>query len=396
MQNRFGHFIRRTLCLMLILMLLPAALAGAQAESTSWLYTFTPQDALEGKGTETINELLDALQLRMTRQLEDNNLIFQAEVLSEGDLAISITGQETPDEVFALQCSLTGDHVLLCQREQIPSFLLTLVQVLADRKILRGESLDRVSALARRGGDMLVNLTSTLNQPAETITDYSGFLKQLRKAATAWEEKDLNGSDPDCPDAAKLYVYHLSEEDLNDLVNLVLGKFTAIPVLSNALSNGSLHIGKQVITDSYIRELFKSMHGESVLYQYDNADGQLVRLYLQTPDISALTEDPDFAKVTGVDLTITRTENPDGTSVSITDCVLPGLDKAVMRIRMDKQPGAALSPLSMKNTHQVGEMNSTEMMELIHSMGLLIVRNAVNMILVLPRCVFELLIDKLF
>ena len=67
-----------------------------------------------------------------------------------------------------------------------------------------------------------------------------------------------------------------------------------------------------------------------------------------------------------------------------------------MSIRLDKGPGEPLTPLSMKNTHQVGEMNSVNMLELIHSMGLLIVRNAVNMVLVLPRCVFDMLIGKLF
>jgi hypothetical protein len=67
-----------------------------------------------------------------------------------------------------------------------------------------------------------------------------------------------------------------------------------------------------------------------------------------------------------------------------------------MDVRLDKGPGRALSPMPMKKTHQVGEMNSTELFELIRSMGLLLARNAVNMVLVLPRCVFDLLIGKIF
>ncbi len=399
MKSRIKMYIRRILSLALFFLLLPAALwsgARAETESIGWLYTFIPREALEGEGTAAVNELLNALQLRMDRQLQDQEMIFRVEVLSEGNLALSLTAQEDADEVFALACSLTGDNVLLCGREQIPSFLLTLVQVLADLKVLRGESLERVQELARKAGNMLKNLASVANQPAETGIDFSPYLRQLQQAATAYEEKVPDENDPPCPGAAKLYIYHLSEADLNSLVELVLSKFCAVPVISEALSDGSLKIGSQVITDTYIRRLFASMHGESVLYHYEDADGRMIRLFLQTPDISALTEDPDFAKVSGVDITIQHEEHEDGTRSSITDCSLPGLDKAVMSIRLDEGPGEPLTPLSMKNTHQVDEINSKDMLELIHSMGLLIVRNAVNMVLVLPRCVFDMLVGKLF
>ena len=271
MKSRIKTVIRRLLSLALALLLLPAALwsgARAETESTRWLYTFIPREALEGEGTAAVNELLDALQLRMTRQLQDEELIFSVEVLSEGNLALSLTAQEDADEVFALACSLTGDNVLLCGREQIPSFLLTLVQVLADLKILRGESLERVNELARKAGNMLKNLASVANQPAETGIDFTPYLRRLQEAATVYEEKVPDENDPSCPGAVKLYIYHLSEADLNSLVEMVLSKFCAVPVISEALSDGSLQIGNQVITDTYIRQLFASMQRGRNPYQY--------------------------------------------------------------------------------------------------------------------------------
>ena len=125
MKNLF----RKGISLLLAVLLSQSILLPACAESasTEWIYTFIPREALEGEGTKVVSELLNALQLRITRQTDGADMQFLLEVLSEGNIAFTVTAQDNDMEEFGLQCSLMGDHVLLCQRNQIPSFLQTLV-----------------------------------------------------------------------------------------------------------------------------------------------------------------------------------------------------------------------------------------------------------------------------
>ena len=69
-----------------------------------------------------------------------------------------------------------------------------------------------------------------------------------------------------------------------------LAKVNSISVLRERLQDGSLRIGKQVITDSFIRTLFQAMHGESTLDAYLDADGQLVGLVLNTPELDEIMD----------------------------------------------------------------------------------------------------------
>ena len=55
-----------------------------------------------------------------------------------------------------------------------------------------------------------------------------------------------------------------------------------------------------------------------------------------------------------------------------------------------------IPPMKAKKVHEVGEMTSTELSELIRSMGWTILGNAGNMVLDLPDCIARVLVKKIF
>ena len=388
--------IRKILAVLLCVMILLPGLCLAE-EPQRWLYSFTPGTILSGEGMENVEEVLNALQLELTNEKKDSETLARVVLLSYGEEAFSLRAQDSREGTYALCCSLTGDTTLMCRKDQLDDFLMTIVQVLADLGILKGESLEKVNAVIRRIGDMLEEITAPEDADApDTGIDLEPYLEKIEGLASTSEVRQLDGTDPDCPGAVKVTIYYLTEEDLTVLVNTALSKVMSIPVISDEMKSGHLKIGEQVVTDDFIRELFASTHGESVLALYEGADGKLVKLALQCPDISDLVEDPEFSKVRGVELTIDREQLAENRSVSITSLKLIGLAGDLLSIRLDKGPGEEIEPIPMKKVHQVGTMDSGSLWELLHSLGLTIIRNTANMILVLPRCIFDMLVDKLF
>jgi len=387
---------KRILAWLLCLMMLVPGL-GLAEEPVSYLYTFVPGKILSGEGMEKVKEFLDAVQLHLTTDKREDETLAKVEILSYGETAFELRVRDAAEGTYSLYCSLTGENTLMCRKDQLQDFLMTIVQVLADLNILKDESLVKVSGVVSQIGKLVESITSQNKGDApDTAIDLSPYLAQLESLATTAEKKELDGNDPACPGAVKATVYYLTEEDLLALVDTALQKINAIPVLSDELKSGRLKIGKQVITEGFIRNLFASMHGGTTLELYENADDELQTLRLRCPDISDLVEDPEFAKTRGVELNITREKKSENESVSTTSLTLIGLEGDLMTIRLEKGPGEHVEELPEKKVHQVGEMNSTELWELLRSLGFTILRNAANMVLVLPRVIFDLLVDKLF
>ena len=94
-------------------------------------------------------------------------------------------------------------------------------------------------------------------------------------------------------------------------------------------------------------------------------------------------------------MSIARTRGEGKRLTSVTTFNLPGLEGDLLTMKLERLPGAAIPPMKSDKVHPVGDMNSAELMQLICSMGWVIVANAANMILTLPRCVAEMLIRKI-
>ena len=213
--------------------------------------------------------------------------------------------------------------------------------------------------------------------------------------ASEAEVRELDGNDPECPGATLVSSYELRKDDLLELVDTALSKLDSIPVLSNELASGRLHIGEQVITDEFIRELFAHTYGKTTLDVYQNAEGKLLKMALRTPEAPGLITDPEFAKARGVEITIERTPVIFGSSSTLTTVKLIGMDGALLTVQLDKMVGGNVKPLSTNNVYEVGEMDSKQLWEVFHGLGLTIAKNAMNMILVLPRVVFDMVVGKL-
>lgn len=384
--------IRRIFALILCLVLLPlCALADAPL---AYRYSFVPGEALSGEGTEVVDELLNALSLEYTSWKQDGLTLGRAVLYSNGNEAISLRIRDSADGTYALNISLVGKNTLVCRKDQLDDVIMALVQWLADLGALKGESLEKIRGSALRLGDMLESIVLSSGNTPDSGIDLTPYLEMLIPLASSSEETVLDGKDPGCPGAVMRRVYHLSEEDMNRLIGMALDQLCDIPVISEQLKSGNLKIGSQVITDTFIRNLFASMHGETVLTLYENADGKPMKLLLQIPDITGLVEDPVFRKLNGIQLTIDREFREDGTSCSVTTLYLTGMESTLLTIRLEKGPGTEIQdPTEKAKLHNVGEMNSTELGELINSMWLTILGNALNTILVLPRCVFDMLSD---
>lgn len=391
---------KKILCLLLALALLLPVLTAAENSPVAYTYSFEVGEALEGEGLEPVRELLGALEVRLTRQESQEIHLYYIELLSDGELAVSLTVRDSASGEYGLQCSLTGKNVFLCRKDQLGDFLGTLVQVLADLRILKGESLDKVRDLSGKIGGMLENLSTEDGRGTDTGVDLTPYLDRILSLATESEimtaaEGNLPAGTPE--GVARVTRFLVSEKDLVALNERLLSAICSIPVLSDEMNSGRLKVADQVITADFLRELVAGLRGNTELFLYENEENRLVKLVLAVPDMSNAepVRDRRLALATGLELAIDRREN-DGKQISDTRIRVTGLDMDLIRIRLEKGPGQTVRDLSEKNNHQVGEMGSKELWDLIYSMGLTILGNAINVVLVLPKCVFDLLIGRIF
>ena len=175
-----------------------------------------------------------------------------------------------------------------------------------------------------------------------------------------------------------------------------LQKALAFPVIGSRLKEGGLQISGNPVTVQQIRAVFSDPPGETTLKLYTDAEGQPVRIILNTPDMTDLTADSMLAEVRGIELTIRREDGENGHRISTTILRLPGLEGDLATLKLDKGPGEAIPPVEGKKVHNVGEMNSDELLKVINSMKLTILSKAIDMLLILPKSVFDLLGSKLF
>lgn len=394
--------IRKWLCLLLTFLLVFPAVAGpaentaAEAEVLEYLYSFTPGTMLEGEGMEKIKELLEAIQIRFTRQKTGTDDTIRLQLISEGDEAFSLTAGETAGEEFALVCSLLGDNKLTLRREQLSSFMLTLVQALGEQGFLKGDNLIKMSALADRAGKVLGDYLDRAPEEApDTGIDITPYLKKITEKATATEQREIPPEERDETGAVTVTSYMLSEEQRKEFVDRSMDKIVKLPIIGDQLNNGSLRIGGQEITEKFIRSAFGDTPGEVTLDIWQDADGQLVRFLLHIPDVSGFVTDPQFARMQGVELSIKRTKGEGKELTSVTTIHLPGLEGDLLTMTMLRTPGKAIPPMTGAKVHPVGDMNSEKLAELLRSMGWTIIANAANMVITLPYCVAEILIRKI-
>jgi len=384
-------------CLALLLCALILCPAASLADAAkSYLYTFTPGEVLSGEGMENVRELLNAVRLEIVTQKMEQGTMAQVELLSNGEQAFSLRALDGANGTYAIDCSLTGDCTLVCDKEQLDDFLLNVVNMLADLNVLNEESKEKLSGLAERATTLLETaLANAAEDGPDSGIDLRPYLKVVEGLASEAEVRELDGNDPECPGATLVSSYELRKDDLLELVDTALSKLDSIPVLSNELASGRLHIGEQVITDEFIRELFAHTYGKTTLDVYQNAEGKLLKLALRTPEAPGLITDPEFAKARGVEITIERTPVIFGSSSTLTTVKLIGMDGALLTVQLDKMVGGNVKPLSTNNVYEVGEMDSKQLWEVFHGLGLTIAKNAMNMILVLPRVVFDMVVGKL-
>ena len=395
---------KRILTLLLILALLLPAAGIAESIPVAYLYTFQPGTALEGEGSAVLTELLDAVQIRMTRQNFETENLYQIELISEGKVAFTLIARDSDEGEYSLACSLLGKNVLKLRKDQIVDFFRTLVQVLADLNVLKGESLEKVDGLAVRAGNLLARLEGSRESDLSLDgLDLTPYMTILTKYATVTEERLLDRENAECPGAALAHHYQLAEEDLYALVDSALNKLGSIPVINTELKSGRLRIGRQVITDSFIRTLFRAMHGETTLDLYEDDQGQMLMMVLNFPELTVLMNepeleglitDPEFARINGLKITIDR-EKGDGVNLtSDTRIDLLGLDKTLLGIRLERMQGQPLQMIESQSVHEVGDMGSEELWTLLKSMWTTILIHAADFVLDLPRCVFDMLVGK--
>ena len=390
---------KRILCLVLSLTLTFSAVpAFADGEPVTYLYSFRAGSLLEGgKNTEIVNDLMRALQLSYTSQSAGGTQAARLRVLSEGEEAFSLTAQESADGEYAVTCSLLGDNVLVCRREQLGAFLRALVKMLENLKVLKGENLEKVNSLADKLADRLDGWLHTESTNAgDAGVDLTPYLEIMKEKAFATVEQEPDETEREETGAVKVTVFTLNEETRRELVEAGLQKALAFPVIGSRLKEGGLQISGNPVTVQQIRAVFSDPPGETTLKLYTDAEGQPVRIILNTPDMTDLTADSMLAEVRGIELTIRREDGENGHRISTTILRLPGLEGDLATLKLDKGPGEAIPPVEGKKIHNVGEMNSDELLKVINSMKLTILSKAIDMLLILPKSVFDLLGSKLF
>lgn len=391
--------------LILLLPLFPAA--AEDGTPVAYLYTFESGTTLEGEGSVVLRELLDAIQIRMTRQKQDRDHLYLIELISEGKTAFSLLAQDMNDGNYGLICSLLGKNQLKLRKDQITDFLRTLVQVLADLNVLKGESLEKVDGLAVRGGNLLARLVSSADADREEELnglDLTPYLTIMTRYATEAEHRTTDPENPECPGATGVWYYKLAEQDLSAMVDSALNKLASIPVINDELKSGRLRIGGQVITDEFLRTLFGAMHGETTLEICEDGDGQILMMTLRIPELKVLMEepelkgmitDPEFARISGLRIRIDREKGPEPENLkSDTRIEILGLDQTLVGIRLERMKGEPIRVPEIREVHEVGDMDSAELWDTLKSMWATILFHAADFVLDLPRCVFDLIIGK--
>ena len=118
---------------------------------------------------------------------------------------------------------------------------------------------------------------------------------------------------------------------------------------------------------------------------------------LEIPDLSGLVADETFRPIRGIEFAVDRSGSREtGDDASLTTLRLRGLEGTLLSMKRETVAGKEIGPLPSKKVYQVGEMNAEELRELVHSMRLTIAKNAINLVMDLPRVVFDMLVDKLF
>ena len=361
------------------------------------MYSFIPGTVLEGEGTKMIRELLDEVKIRFTRQKTETNDIIRIQLISNGTDAFSLTAGQMGGEEFALMCSLLGSNKLTLKQEQIAPFLHTLVESLGEQGFLKGDNLNKMYSIADRAGVTINNYLAQEPEEAPVAgIDITPYLKTLTENATAVEQREIPPEEQDGSGAVIMTSYLLSEEQRREFVNMGIDKFSKVPVIGDALNDGSLRIGEQVITEDFLRTVFGDTPGEVTMDVWQDGSGQLVRMLLHLPDLHGVVLDPEFAKTEGIELTIARTYGEGKRLTSVTTLRLLGLEGNLVTMTLERSQTDPIPPMKAKKVHEVGEMTSTELSELIRSMGWTILGNAGNMVLDLPDCIARVLVKKIF
>ena len=94
---------RKLLCLLLVLVMLPVSAAFAD-QPVSWLYAVTPGEALSGDGLQPLLDVLNTVQLELTSQKNGDTLLGSAVFLSKGPA--------TPYKAFSLNGQLIESGIL--------------------------------------------------------------------------------------------------------------------------------------------------------------------------------------------------------------------------------------------------------------------------------------------
>ena len=388
----------KKLLALLLASLLLAVWAGGLAEAPrTTRYSFLPGEILTGAGTKTVSEFLTAIQLELTSQQVGDAIRGRFVLVSEGRDAFTLRAESTADGMFGFCCSLTGDAAFQCHQDQLNDFMMNIVDMLADTGLLKGENVDQLRATATRVGNALRNITDRIDPEEPSLgLNLKVYLERLGTLASEAETEPLDPENAECPGAVLKSVWLLREEDLNVLVDAALTRLNSIPILGNELRSGRMYIGSQQITDTFLRDLFASMHGQTVLTLWQDAEEQVLLARLDIPDISTLVEDETFSQTRGVEFAIQRSGSAEaGDLVSLTTLRLIGLEGTLLSMRRESVDGKDIDALPAKKVYNVGEMDSDELREMIHSMRITIAANALNLIMDLPRAVFDLLVDRI-
>ena len=342
-------------------------------------------------------DVLNAVQLDLTSQKDGNTLLGSAVFLTKGKDILSVRVRDSAGEC-AFACSLLRNNTLAFRRDQLGSVLLSLVQYLGNSGILKNENLEIVRSAANALAGLIDNVVLNMDESgSDTVIDLQPYVDSLRALATSSEETVLPPGSPECPGAVRKTAYLLSEADMNSLMETLLSRALAVPVIGNHLLNGTLRIGKQRISADFFRQLFSSLRGETVLTFWEGADGRAVMMDIRIPDISAVVEDPDFSRVTGLLIRIDRSVLTADTTASVTTVRLTGLEQDLLTIAMEKGPGKSITdPADRQVVHDVGSMSDSEFNRLFSGMYWTIMSEALRLVLSLPAIVFNLLMDKFF
>ena len=387
---------RKLLCLLLVLALLPVSAAFADSP-VCWRYKVTPGEALSGEGLQPVLDVLNTVHLELTSQKDGDTLLGSAVFLTKGKDILSVRVRDSAGDC-AFACSLLGNNTLAFRREQLGSVLLSLVQYLGNSGILKNENLEIVRSAANALAGLIDDVVLNMDESgSDTVIDLQPYVDSLRAMATSSEETVLEPGSPECPGASRKTVYLLSEADMNVLLETLLTRALAIPVIGSHLQSGSLRIGRQRISADFFRELFASLHGETILTIWEGADGRAIRMDVRIPDISSLVEDPDFSRVSGLLIDIERSTLSAVTTSSITRVRLTGLEQDLLIIAMEKGPGKDIrDPADRQVVHQVGSMSDEAFSRLFSGMYWTIMSESLKLVLSLPASVFNLLLDKVF